>query len=84
MIYQVELSPSAKKQLRKLSADIRERILVKLEDLAQNPRPDGVKKLESESLYRVRVGSYRIIYEIKDDVLLVTIVRVGHRRDVYK
>jgi mRNA interferase RelE/StbE len=84
LIYQVELSPSAKKQRRKLNADIRERNPIELEDLAQNPRPNVAKKLESEFLYRIRVGSYRIIYAIKDAVLLVTVVRVGHRRDVYK
>ena len=83
MTYLVELSPASKKQLRKLAPDIQERILAKLEDLAQNPRPVGVKKLEGKNSYRIRVGDYRVIYEIQDNVLLVTVVRVGHRRDVY-
>jgi len=52
--------------------------------LANNPRPHGYKKLKGEDACRIRVGNYRIIYEINDDVMLVTVVSVGHRKDVYK
>ena len=83
MTYQIEISNRAVKQLKKLSTDIRDRINEKILDLSDNPRPSGVVKLENiENKYRIRIGTYRILYEIKDDVLIV--VRVGHRRDVYR
>ncbi|MBC6429731.1 type II toxin-antitoxin system RelE/ParE family toxin [Nostoc sp. HG1] len=85
MTYQIEISNSAVKQLKKLSTDIRDRINEKILDLAENPRPSGVVKLENtENQYRIRVGNYRVLYEIQDDVLIVKVVRVGHRRDVYR
>ncbi|MEH2414760.1 MAG: type II toxin-antitoxin system RelE/ParE family toxin [Nostoc sp.] len=75
----------ASKQLKKLPTDIRERIDLKIQDLAVEPRPDGVKKLESElSLYRIKVGDYRVIYQIQDDALLVSVVKAKHRREVYR
>ncbi|WP_442949744.1 type II toxin-antitoxin system RelE family toxin [Nostoc sp.] len=56
-----------------------------MQDLAVEPRPDGVKKLESElSLYRIKVGDYRVIYQIQDDALLVSVVKAKHRREVYR
>ncbi|HYX16184.1 MAG TPA: type II toxin-antitoxin system RelE/ParE family toxin [Nostoc sp.] len=85
MTYQIELSNKAAKQLKKLSADIRDKINEKIIELADNPRPSGVVKLENTgNKYRIRVGNYRILYEIQDDVLIVKVVRVGHRRDVYR
>ncbi|MBG1258683.1 type II toxin-antitoxin system RelE family toxin [Nostoc commune] len=85
MTYQIEISNRAVKQLKKLSTDIRDRINEKILDLAENPRPSGVVKLENtENQYRILVGNYRVLYEIKDDVLIVKVVRVGHRRDIYR
>ncbi|MEA5580568.1 type II toxin-antitoxin system RelE/ParE family toxin [Nodularia harveyana UHCC-0300] len=85
MIYQIEFTKGAVKQLKKLPSEIRERIDLKIQELAVEPRPDGVKKLESElSLYCIRVGDYRVIYQIQDDVLLVTIVKAKHRREIYR
>ncbi|MBS3027683.1 MAG: type II toxin-antitoxin system RelE/ParE family toxin [Dolichospermum sp. DET50] len=85
MSYQIELTRGAVKQLKKLPIDIRERIDLKIQELSVEPRPDGVKKLESElSIYRIRVGDYRVIYQIQDDIVLVTIVKVKHRKDVYR
>ena len=85
MTYQIEISNRAAKQLKKLSADIRDRVNEKILELAENPRPSGVVKLETtDNKYRIRVGNYRILYEILDDVLIVKVVRVGHRRDVYR
>jgi mRNA interferase RelE/StbE len=85
VIYQVEITSRAAKQLKKLPEDIKLRIEEKIQELAENPRPDGVVKLEdSEDTYRVRVGKYRILYEVKDDLLIVKVVKVGHRKDVYK
>ncbi|MEH2370162.1 type II toxin-antitoxin system RelE family toxin [Nostoc sp.] len=64
---------------------VRTRIQTKIDDLADNPRPNGIVKLEdSDNGYRIRVGSYRVIYDIFDDVLLVSVVKVAHRKEVYR
>ncbi|MBE6482003.1 MULTISPECIES: type II toxin-antitoxin system RelE/ParE family toxin [unclassified Actinomyces] len=85
MSYRVELSPAAAKQLRKLDAPARRRVRAAIDLLAQTPRPPGAKKLVGgDGEWRVRTGSYRIIYEIADDVLLVLVLTVGHRREIYR
>ncbi|MGB7415498.1 MAG: type II toxin-antitoxin system RelE/ParE family toxin [Thermosynechococcaceae cyanobacterium] len=85
MAYCVEIAPAAKRQIKKLSFDIQKRIVKALEALEQIPRPEGCTKLKgADSLYRIRVGDYRIVYDIQDDVLQVLVVRVGHRRNVYR
>ncbi|MFN6515474.1 MAG: type II toxin-antitoxin system RelE family toxin [Nostoc sp. CreGUA01] len=85
MTYQIEFTKGANKQLKKLPSDIKERIDSKIEELAIEPRPTGVKKLANEeSLYRIKIGDYRVIYQIFDTILLVTVIKVKHRRDVYK
>ena len=84
MTYQIEISSRAAKQLKKLPPDIRDRINDKILELADNPRPSGVVKLEDDDKYRIRVGSYRVLYEIKDDVLMVKVVKVAHRKEVYR
>ncbi len=80
----MSLRSRALKQLKKLPKDIKERIDIKIQELATEPRPSGVKKLQDDDLYRIRVSDYRIIYQIYDDVLLVTVVKVKHRREVYR
>ncbi len=85
MSYQVEITPAAQRQIKKLSPDVQQRIIERLEALAVEPRPPRVVKLEGEeSLYRVRVGNYRIVYKIEDDILLILVAKIGHRRDVYR
>jgi mRNA interferase RelE/StbE len=75
----------ALKQLKKLSPELQERIQVKIDDLAIEPCPNGVKKLKGkENAYRFRVGEYRVIYDIFDEILVVNVVEVGHRSKVYK
>lgn len=84
-MYRVELRPAALRDLRKLDANVRRRLATAIDLLARTPRPPGVEKLQGqESRYRVRVGEYRIIYQIEDRVLLVLVVRVGHRREIYR
>ena len=63
--------------------DVR-RILTAIQSLADDPRPPGAKKLSGQERYRLRQGNYRILYEIEDDRLIVCVVRIGHRRDVYR
>lgn len=85
MTYQVEIAPAAKRQIKKLVNQTQELIIQRLQELAENPRPHGVLKMEgNENLYRVRVGDYRIIYQIQDRTLLIVVVKVGHRGDVYR
>lgn len=85
MTYQVEITPAAKRQIKKLIASVQLAIVERLEQLAEDPRPPGVLKMQGvESLYRIRVGDYRIIYEIQDQTLLIAVVKVGHRGDVYR
>ena len=85
MTYKVEITPAAKRQIKKLIQSVQLAIVERLEQLAENPRPPGVLKMQgAESLYRIRVGDYRIIYEIQDQTLLIAVVKVGHRGDVYR
>lgn len=85
MIYEVKFTKAARKMFIKLSQELQDRIQTKIDDLAIEPRPNGVKKLKGEeNSYRIRVGDYRVIYDIFDDVLLVNVVSVGHRSEVYK
>lgn len=81
--YRIELRPGAARSLRKLDPQVRRRIQGAIALLAQDPRPPGARALQGRPGLRVRVGDYRIIYTVNDDVLLVVVVRLGHRRDVY-
>jgi mRNA interferase RelE/StbE len=81
--YSVELTSAAAKQVRKLDAAARARVLRALAGLADEPRPSGVKKLVgTDNAWRIRVGDYRVIYEIDDGIVVVVVFRVAHRRDV--
>ncbi|MEH2239311.1 type II toxin-antitoxin system RelE family toxin [Nostoc sp.] len=85
MTYEVKFTKGARKMFKKLSQELQDRIEPKIDELAIEPRPNGVKKLQSEeNTYRIRVGDYRVIYDIFDDVLLVNVIDVGHRSKVYK
>jgi mRNA interferase RelE/StbE len=85
MAYEVELLPSARRELRRLPKPVQVRIAVGLRELGDDPRPAGVVKLSgAENLWRIRIGDYRVVYEIHDGRLLVLVVRVAHRRDVYR
>ncbi len=84
MSYQVILPKSAQKELDRLPDDVARRILTRLRALESNPRPPDVKKLKGRTAWRVRVGDYRIIYEIHDRELMVIIVTIGNRREVYR
>ncbi len=84
-MYRVEFRPAALRQLARFPTAIRRRIVAKAETLGLAPRPPGAVKLSGETkTYRVRVGDYRIIYDILDEQVLVLVVKVGHRREVYR
>lgn len=82
--YSLEIKRSAAKELGQVPPKDRGRIVGRIQALAQDPRPPGAEKLSGQERYRVRQGDYRILYEIEDDVLRVMLVKIGHRRDVYR
>ncbi|MEC4892213.1 MAG: type II toxin-antitoxin system RelE/ParE family toxin [Oscillatoria sp. PMC 1051.18] len=85
MSYTVVIPKPVQKQLDSLPDVVRDRVLEKLTLLTENPRPDGVVKLKGyENEYRIRIGNYRVRYEIHDDENIVILLRCKHRQDVYK
>lgn len=82
--YKLALKKSVAKDLRPTPNDDVARIVQRIEALQEDPRPPGSERLSGQERYRIRQGVYRIVYEIMDDVLLVTIVKVAHRKHVYK
>jgi mRNA interferase RelE/StbE len=83
--YRVVVTPAAARQLARLSNQAREMIAAALVALGTNPRPPGCAKLAaSEDLWRLRVRQYRVIYQIRDDTLIITVVKIGDRKDVYR
>ena len=84
MRYQVILPKSVQKELDRLPDDVAKRMLARLTRLEINPRPPGMKKLKGRDAWRIRVGDYRVIYEIHDRVLQVIVITIGHRREVYR
>jgi mRNA interferase RelE/StbE len=83
MTYRVELRPAAVKALRSIPKPHTNRLRGAIALLAINPRPPGAKKLRTRDAYRVRVGDYRIIYTVEDNVLLIVVVALGHRQEIY-
>jgi mRNA interferase RelE/StbE len=81
--FTITLSKNVVKQLDKLSNNIAQPIFDAITLLADEPRPKGCKKLKGREGYRIRVGKYRIIYEIYDKVLLIDVLAIGHRKDIY-
>ena len=84
MVRLIKYLPSAGKKLNILSQNAHKRIIKAISKLKDNPRPSGCKKLKSRDAYRIRVGDYRIIYEIRDNMLVVLVIRIAHRHEAYK
>lgn len=83
-LYNIVIMPSVEKDLKYVPLADRRRILKRISGLAENLRPHGCKKLAGKDRYCIRQGDYRILYEIKDKELVVWIINVGHRKEVYK
>lgn len=83
-MYKIQILKSADKTLRNVARKERVRIVEQISQLAENPRPFGCKKLRGTEFYRIRIGDYRVIYKIEDEVLLILVIRIGHRKDIYK
>lgn len=83
MAYSVLLAPPAERQFKALADPIRKRIVKRLRTLKDNPRPQGVKKLAGkDDLYRIREGDYRIIYTIRDQELIILVLKIGNRKEI--
>jgi mRNA interferase RelE/StbE len=82
--YRVDFTALADKQLEKLDPQVQRRVGIAVDKLADNPRPPGIKSLVGRSGYRLRVGDYRVIYRVEDSVLVVLVVELGHRREIYR
>ena len=82
--YRLLINRSAAKELETLPLKIRRRIVRKIETLATTPRPQGLEKLSGQEKYRIRQGDYRVLFSIDDDTQTVTVVKIGHRQDVYR
>ncbi|KJV81264.1 addiction module toxin, RelE/StbE family protein [Rickettsia hoogstraalii str. RCCE3] len=82
--YKIELAPNAQRQLKKLSKQLQLTIIQKLEDLKITPLPVGIKKLSGiNNLYRLRIGNYRVIYQVEHKILLILVLKIGDRKEVY-
>lgn len=86
MTYQIEWTTAALREVRKLDKQAARRVLVAVTKLADNPRPAGARALagQPQGVMRIRVGDHRVVYHVEDDLIVVTVVRVAHRREVYR
>ena len=82
--YRLQIKPSAVKELEAIQLKDRKRLVAKLRRLAKEPHPDGCEKLSGHDKYRVRQGDYRVLYSVDDLEQSVVVVKIGHRRDVYR
>ena len=82
-MYKVQVERNVQKKLAKVSIPYYSNIKTAILDLGDNPRPQGYKKLKGTDAFRIRVNDYRVIYEIQDDILLVHVIDLGHRKDIY-
>jgi mRNA interferase RelE/StbE len=82
--YRLFIKPSAAKEIEALTKKERIRVTHRIQDLSKDPRPAGCEKLSGQDKYRVRQGQYRIVYSVSDVELIVCVVKVGHRKDVYR
>ncbi len=84
MANRIEITPHAGRNLRRMPKEVKARIIAAIDGLERNPRPPGAKKLRDFSgVYRLRVGDYRLVYAVADQVLVVVVLTAGHRKDVY-
>ena len=82
--YKIVIKKSAAKEIEKIEKKDRIRVIEKIRSLMFDPHPVGSKKLSGQEKYRIRQGNYRILYQVINDELIINVVKVGHRRDVYK
>ncbi|MFN0175801.1 MAG: type II toxin-antitoxin system RelE family toxin [Saprospiraceae bacterium] len=81
--YSIFITKTAQKQLDKLPDDVADILIEAIQELADDPRPSGCKKLKGRDGFRIRKGNYRIIYDVFDEILMIEVVALGHRKDIY-
>lgn len=85
MPYQIQFKPTAARDFKKLSREIQKRLIPKINSLGHNPFPSGVETLKGlEGVFRIRVGDYRILYKVEHKIVTILILRIGHRREIYR
>lgn len=82
--YTITISKTAQKQLNEVPDSAADKLISAIQGLAHNPRPSGYKKLKGRNGYRIRKGNYRILYEIFDSFLIIDVIAIGHRKNIYK
>ena len=82
--YSIRFARSVRKDFKKIPAKDAKRILARIAKLAEDPRPADAKKLTNDGALRIRIGTYRVIYDVIDNQLLILVLKVGHRKDIYK
>jgi mRNA interferase RelE/StbE len=82
--FELQIKPSAVKDIEALPQKDRRRIIARIQGLSSDPRPPGCERLSGHELYRVRQGNYRVLYTVQDADVVVVVVRIGHRREVYR
>lgn len=82
--YVVQVAKAADRSIDALDRSVRPRVILAIQALKTDPRPSGCKKLAASELWRIRIGNYRVVYSIEDAQLVVIVVRVGHRREIYR
>ncbi|MBT6340799.1 MAG: type II toxin-antitoxin system RelE/ParE family toxin [Desulfobacula sp.] len=81
--YKIRVKKSAEKELRKIPKKKLIKIIDQIGSLADNPHPPGSKKLTNQEKYRIRIGNYRVLYYVEDDILTIFVIKVGHRKEIY-
>ena len=85
MAYTVDFRPAARRQFLRLTPEVQSRLRPRIDALAEDPRPPGCKKLQGqENLWRIRIGDYRVVYRIQETRLIILVLIIGHRKDVYR
>lgn len=82
--YKIEIKKSAEKELRKIPKKELIKIIDQIGSLADNPHPPGSKKLTNKEKYRIRIGNYRVLYYVEDDILTIFVIKAGHRKKIYR
>ena len=82
--YRLLIKPSAARELEGIPKKDRQRLVTRLRSLTTDPRPSGCEKLSGEDLFRIRQGKYRVLYSVGDEELVILVIRIGHRREVYR
>ena len=83
MNYRIEIKPVARRAIARLPLEVRQRVAKAIDGLGLDPRPPGCKRMKGQASFRIRIGDYRLVYDVEDNILRVLVRKVGHRKDIY-